>query len=546
MRSTRLIIVTGIVCSLALADSTLHTRDLRVATAAMQSDREGVKSLIQQKADVNAAQGDGMTALHWAAFKDDIEMARVLVAAGAGVKSVTRVQTLTPLMLASTNGNAALMELLVKAGSDVNKAKADGTTVLMAAAGSGSVEAVTLLLDRGAAINATEAARGQTALMFAAALNRAEVVRTLVARKADLNVTSKVSKLIKMRYDEDGNPVAPATETVPANPATTANRSGATAMGGMTALLYAARDNHIETVKTLVEAGADVNLVSVGDKTSPLVMAIENGHYAVGKYLLERGAKPNLANEFGLAALYATIDAQWAPTGWAPNPITAQEPVSHLELMEALLKAGADPNQKLQRKLWFRPLTHDQQWIGTAGSTAFWRAAQGTDAKAMRLLLQYGADPKITSLLGDTPLMMAAGLGFAGQFTQSDAAGWVDAVKICLEQGIDVNSVDSLGYTAVMGASWRGNNELIQMLVDKGAKLDVRSKRGWNVTDMANAPSLRSSVPFPHPDTIAYLVKIGAPALTAHENEPILGIIKGAAATAPKEPGATTPPSVKK
>jgi ankyrin repeat protein len=372
--------------------------------------------------------------------------------------------------------------------------------------------------------------------MFAAALNRVDVMRALIAHKADLNTASKVTKLVKMRYDEDGNPIAPAAVTgAPPNPATTANRSGATAMGGMTALLYAARDNQFDAVKVLVEAGADVNIVSAGDQTSPIVMAIENGHYTVAKYLLEHGAKPNLANEFGLAALYATIDAQWAPTGWAPNPISAQEKVTHLELMEALLKAGADPNQKLERKLWFRPLTHDQQWVGTAGSTPFWRAAAGTDVNAMRLLVKYGADPKIVSLQADTPLMMAAGLGFAGQFTQMDPEGWIPAVKYCLELGLDVNAVDTQGYTAVMGASWRGSNEIIQMLVDKGAKLDVKSKRGWNVTDMANAPSLRSSVPFPHPDTIAYLLKLGAPALTPHDTEPILGIIKSAPPAPPKE-----------
>jgi ankyrin repeat protein len=517
------------------AASSLKSRDLRVAEAAMQGDRDAVKSLIKQKADVKAAQGDGMTALHWAAFKDDAELVKALLTAGADVKAVTRVEALTPLLIAAANGNAPIMDLLIKAGSDVNSIKTDGATVLMSAATSGSVGAVKLLLDRGASVNAVDGARGQTALMFAAALNRADVMRALIAHKADLNAASKVSKLVKMRYDEDGNPIGPAAATgAPPNPATTANRSGATAMGGMTALLYAARDNQFDAVKVLVEAGADVNIVSAGDRTSPIVMAIENGHYTVAKYLLDHGAKPNLANEFGLAALYAAIDAQWAPTGWAPNPITAQEKVTHLELMEALLKAGADPNQKLERKLWFRPLTHDQQWIGTAGSTPFWRAAAGTDVKAMRLLVKYGADPKIVSLQSDTPLMMAAGLGFAGQFTQTDPEGWIPSVKYCVELGLDVNAVDTQGYTALMGASWRGNNEIIQMLVDRGAKLDAKSKRGWNVTDMANAPSLRSSVPFPHPDTIAYLLKLGAPALTPHDTEPILGIIKSAPA-APKE-----------
>jgi len=147
----------------------------------------------------------------------------------------------------------------------------------------------------------------------------------------------------------------------------------------------------------------------------------------------------------------------------------------------------------------------------------------------MKLLVKYGADPNVLSLQGDSALMMAAGLGFAGQFTQTNQATWVESVKYCLELGMDVNLADQQGYTAVMGASWRGNNEVIQMLVDKGAKLDARSRRGWNVTDMANAPSLRSSVPFPHPETIAFLRKIGAPPLTGHTDEPILGIIKGSA-----------------
>ncbi len=160
---------------------------------------------------------------------------------------------------------------------------------------------------------------------------------------------------------------------------------GNTTMGGMTALLFAARDGRLDAVRALLEAGADVNQICAGDHTSPLVIAVSNGHYEVGKYLVEHGANPNLANVDGLMPLYAAIDMQYAPVSWAPNPLTVQEKVTHLELMNALLDHGADPNAKLTRKLWFRPTSHNQQWISTVGTTAFWRAAQATDVPAMKL-----------------------------------------------------------------------------------------------------------------------------------------------------------------
>ncbi len=238
---------------------------------------------------------------------------------------------------------------------------------------------------------------------------------------------------------------------------------------------------------------------------------------------MEHGANPNLGNVDGLMPLYAAIDMQYAPVSWAPNLLTIQEKVTHLELMKALLEHGADPNAKLTRKLWFRPTSHNQQWISSVGSTAFWRAAQATDVPAMKLLVEHGADPKIASTAGTTPLMMAAGLGFAGNFTQTAPDSWIPAVEYCLSRGLDINAADNQGYTALHGAAYRGDNDLVQYLVSKGAKLDARTKLGWSVTDMANAPSLRSSVPLAHPETIALLLKIGAPPLTAIEGETILG-----------------------
>jgi ankyrin repeat protein len=488
--------------------------DRRIADAAQHGDHDAVRALIQQKADVNGSQGDGMTALHWAAFNDDVETARLLLAAGADWNTMTRNGSLTPLLLACVNGDPAMIEALLNAGADPNSAKSDGATALMAAATSGNPQAIKVLMDHGANINATEKVHGQSAVMFAAALNRPGAIRMLASRGAALNASTRVEKLESQKLDDNGNPLPKADETV---------NGGNTTMGGMTALLFSARDGALDAVKALVESGADVNQLCAGDKSSPLVIAVSNGHYEVGKYLVEHGGNPNLANVDGLTPLYAAIDMQYAPVSWAPNPLTVQEKVTYLELMTVLLDRGADPNAKIARKLWFRPTSHNQQWISTVGSTAFWRAAQAADVPAMKLLVAHGADPKIATTGGTTPLMVASGLGFAGNFSQTAAEGWLPAAKYCLQLGLDINATDGQGYTALHGAAYVGDNELVTYLVDHGAKLDARNRMGWSVTDMANAPSLRSSVPVAHPETIALLVKMGAPPLTAIEGETILG-----------------------
>ena len=490
--------------------------DLRLPEAAQQDDGAKVRALLSDKADVNAAQGDGMTALHWAAFKDDLEMVQLLLQAGANVKATTRIGALTPLILASKNGDAPIVAALLKAGADANGASTDGMTPLMAAAVSGNVDAAQVLLDHGAKVNAKEASHAQTALMFAAAQNRNAMVSFLAKRGAELNATTTVIKLDAAKLDDDGNPI-------PAKKGDETITGGNSFMGGMTALLFAARDGNLDAVRALLDSGAAIDQVSGGEHSTPLVIAIANGHYDVGKLLLDRGANPNIANVDGLTPLFATINMQYAPVSWAPNPLTDQEKVTHLELMKALLEHGALPNARLQKKLWFSPSSHNQQWINPAGATAFWRAAQSTDVAAMRLLVQHGADPKIATNSGTTALMVAAGLGWAGNFSQTHADTWMDSVKYCVELGLDVNAADAQGYTPLMGAAWRGNNDVIQFLVAKGAKLDARNKKGWSVTDMANGPALRSSVPMTHPETIALLVKLGAPALTQIQGESILG-----------------------
>jgi len=537
--------------------------DSRLSEAAARGDRNAVRSLLQQGADIDGAQGDGTTALHWAAFNDDLEMANLLIHAGANVKAATREGAITPLFMACQNGNGAMIEALLKAGASANSLKANGTTALMMAAASGSVPAVEALISNGAKVNATESVHGQTALMFAAALNRDAVVRSLLAHGADANIATSVRKLERVRFDQDGNVVedkpaprgatAKSDEAMDAEAAAAAAKAasdtaraeltvlgrsmgltaaeyrpakarqragdvaarpprkvGADFIGGMTALLYACREGHMETVRALVESGAkvDINKVSGGDKFSPLVEAIVNGHLTMAKYLLDHGADPNPASVSGLTALYAVIDVQWAPKAWFPQPSTDQEKVTYLELMKALLEHGANVNAQVGEKLWFRSFTNDYTWVDPAGATAFWRAAQSSDVAAMKLLIEHGADAKLATKSGDTPLMAAAGIGWAANWSVNAPQPLVDAVKYCIELGNDVNAADNRGYTALHGAAYLGDKDMINFLVGKGAKVDAKSKAGDSAADMANGPTRFGQ---PHPDAVALLEKLGSP-----------------------------------
>jgi ankyrin repeat protein len=406
--------------------------------------------------------------------------------------------------------------------------------------------------------------------MFAAALNRDAVAGILLAHGADPNIATSVQKMEHVRFDQDGNVVEdrpaggrggqrqaqPPPQTEEAMSAEAAvsfmkmandaqksdldafgraigfktsdylvakskaragdvaarppRKVGADFMGGMSALLYAAREGHMETVKALVEGPkprADVNQVSGGDKFSPMVTAITNGHLAIAKYLLDHGADPNLVTVSGLTALYATIDVQWAPKAWFPQPTTDQEKVTYLELMKALLEHGANVNVEVGEKLWFRSFTNDYTWVDPAGATAFWRAAQSSDVPAMKLLIEYKADPKLASKSGDTPLMAAAGIGWAANWSVNAPYPLVDAVKYCVELGDDVNAADNRGYSPLHGAAYLGDNDMINFLVSKGGKVDAKSKGGDSPADMANGPTRFGQ---PHPESVALLEKLGS------------------------------------
>ena len=546
--------------------------DARLSEAAMRGDRTAVKTLIEQKVDIDGSQGDGTTALHWAAFRDDLETAKILVQAGANVRATTREGGITPLFMACTNGSAPMIDLLIKAGADVNQLKANGTTPLMTAAASGSADAVKVLLDHGANINAKETAHGQTALMFAAAMNRDAVIRVLMAHKADPNVATSVTKVVRVRFDQDGNIVedrpgaggrggagarreltaeqqdkadeaadaAAASEGMKkahdqqkgdlevlakamgekgsvyavAKPKPRAGdisfraprRIGPEFAGGMAALLYAAREGHMESVKALVEAGADINEQSA-DKFTPLVEALANGHVDVAKYLVDKGANVNLASVSGLTPLYAVIDVQWAPHAWFPQPSTEQEKTNYLDLMKELIDKGADVNAAINEKLWFRSFTNDYTWVDPAGATPFWRAAQSSDTAAMKLLIDHGADPKKATKSGDTPLHAATGIGWAANWSVNAPVPSIDAVKMCVELGNDVNAADNRGYTPLHGAAYLGNNDMVNYLASKGANVKALTKAGDTVADLANGPNRFGQ---PHPETVALLEKLGS------------------------------------
>jgi ankyrin repeat protein len=291
-------------------------------------------------------------------------------------------------------------------------------------------------------------------------------------------------------------------------------------MGGLTPLLYAARQGHFETVRTLLDAGVDINQVSA-DKTTPLMMAIINGHFDLGMYLLERGANPKLATVAGGTPLYRVIDLQWAPKSFYPQPNARQEKVTYLELMKALLARGADPNARLAAQLWYTGYGFELDGVEPAGATPFWRAAQVGDVDAMKLLVAQGADPNIATNEGVTPLLVAAGDGYHGNDAVTVPYGRMPAVKYLVEEcHADVNAADkkagestvtthtnSRAYTPIHSAAARGDNEMILYLVSKGARVDMVGKNGLTAADMANGPRERIQ---PFPETIKLLISLGS------------------------------------
>ena len=548
----RLIASIALILSIAVG---LNAAESPIAEAAARGDREAVKSLLKKAADVNAAQGDGMTALHWAAMNGDLELAEMLIVAGGNVRATTRLGTYTPLYLASQKGHAPIIQALIRAGADLKTGTPNGTTPLMVAAAAGEAAAVKILIDHGADVNAKDGVRAQTPLMYAAASNRAAVIELLAASGADLRATSKVSNLANLSREGlgfGGNPqvpggagAAPAARRAPM-PGVDRNYSLnelIVAHGGLTPLLYAVRQGFHESTAALLTAGADVNLASAGDRTTPLLMAIINGHFDLAATLLERGADPNATSDQGVSPLYGVLNVEWAPKALYPQPRShMQQKLGYLELLQALIDKGADVNARTKMKVWYSGYSFDLSGVDEIGASVFWRAAYASDVAAMKVLVAAGADPNVPTIkpagrarFGDMletrevidqsglppvpvggpsvmPIHAAAGVGYGEGFGANShrfaPTGMLAAVKYLVEElGADVNIADHEGNTALHHAAARGDNEMILYLVSKGANVKAVDREGRTTVDMANGPVQRIQ---PFPETIALLEKLGA------------------------------------
>lgn len=569
--------------------------------AARRGEVEVVRSLLDGGADVNAARGDGLTALHAAAERGHLDVAKLLISAGAELDAGTRIGRYTPLHLAGRGGHGHVVGALVEAGADVNATTSNTgvTPVHLAAAAVGGETSVATLLDHGADVNAREASSGQTPLMFAAAYDRSAAVRMLLSRGADAAITTEVVDVLRsvaidreanrrfremVRSLRDGAPNAANWEPSPAQvqAAIRAQREfllsddpvgpvdaselvnyrpdypggpevarppyretlvGKT--GGMTALLHAAREGHVESVRRLLDGGAGADQVSGGDRTSPLLMAALNGQFDVALLLIERGANPNLAaSTDGVTPLFAVLQTQWAPKSNYPQPRAHDnQEAEHMEVLRALLEAGADTNVRLDTHLWYWEYGLTKLGIDLQGATPFWRATFAQDLDAMKLLAAYGADPNIPTswpavgmrerrqqdgrqqedsglpsipegVPSAYPVHSAAGggwLGLGAFSVRSVPDQFMSVLKYLIdEHGADVDLRDSWGYTPLHYAASRGDDEMIRYLVAQGADVGVITRLGQSTADMARGGRAGFFTRVEYPETVALLQSLGS------------------------------------
>lgn len=594
-------------------------RDVRVAAApvadaAMRGDAASVRVLLDKGQDVNAAQGDGMTALHWAASRGDSSLAMLLLRRKASVSATTRIGAFTPLHIAAQNGNAPIVRALLAAKADARALNENGVSVLHLAAMGGDSAIIRALIKAGADVNATEPAWGHTPLMVASDRGRVVAVRLLLANGADWRRAAKsvdpmasaaqdrqarqtrntilaqlreaqgatknlnwqpnsqqVQTAVKASREVElkaatASAVASVVAANTAEEARLAAQGGAGLdddtpgytelighIGGLTSLLLAVREGHQDVVQALISGGADINQVSEGDHTSPLLMATINGQYDVAMQLIAAGADVNIASDAGATPLYGVINKEWAPSTRTPQPAyQLQQKSSYLDVMQALLKARANPNVRLKRSLWYTTYNRDNLRVDFAGATPFFRAAYATDVPAMKMLLAAGADPSVGTIkpvsrarrlpaagtpraggdsmpaaprldpsglppvpdggLGAQAINAASGLGYGQGFAANDHRhvpdGWLPSVRFLVETlGADVNARDYGGFTPLHFAAARGDNALIRYLVSKGADVRAVARNGQTTVDMANGPVQRIS---PYLDTVKLLEELGA------------------------------------
>jgi len=555
--------------ALSLAIVSLAAGPSEVADAAMHGDKAALQKLVAQRADVNAPQADGATALHWAVFRSDKEMVDLLIRAGANAKAANR-EGATPLWLASVNGDAAIIEALIKSGADANEKQPLGRTPLMEASRTGNVAAMKVLLDHGAQVNAKETLRGTTPLMWAADEGHAAAIKLLIQRGADIKAQSSLvergrgpalgkSSAPRKQVAAQGAaraagqaspPLGGGRAAAPAGRGGRGGRGGAGAAvpgangtdqaadftddaaaaafgfggagrgraavkdgGALTPLVYAVRANDLDSVKVLLAAGADVNQVT-GYGWSPLLVATQNRYYKLGAYLIDHGADVNLANKGLWTPLYLATDNRNIESGDYP---VRKGDMDHLDFIKLLLDHGANVNARIKDSTETRTV-FTNQWLDENGATAFLRASQSGDIVLMKLLLAHGADPKIDTVLHVTALQVAAGIGWVEGITYEwSPEQTLEAVKLLLDLGLDPNAQADTGRVALHGAAHKGATAVAQALVDRGAKLNIRDY--GNTDNRGGKLAVHTWEPVDYADG---LVRVGVQSAIAHPETGLL------------------------
>lgn len=485
--------------------------------AASSGDTATVRALIKQGHDVNAPGPDGATALHWAVRADDLASVDALIRAGARVDAANALG-IRPAYVAAQQGNAAILRRLLDAKAEVETADVAGDTLLTAAVRAESTESVRLLIERGAKVNVADPDLSQTPLMVATRGNNTAIMRLLATAGATIDASTRVGQKPAARPPGAGggshgvgivrSGVPPQGEQQPA-------------AGGMTPLLFAARDGLLDAATLLAEAGADLNKADPNGIT-PLLMATTNGQIDVAQFLTARGASVTASDWYGRTPLWAAVEIRNLDlrSGATDNGV---DRAGALTLISTLIEKGADVNARVKEfppaRRYMLPLG-SLEWVDITGQTAFTRAAQSGDVVVMKLLLATGADPKITTVNGTNALMMAAGVNWVIAQTYSETPGaYLEAVKLCLDLGFDVNAVNQMGLAAVHGAANRGSDDIIELLASRGARLDVPDKEGRTPITWAEGVFLATNSPVAKPLTIALLQKLLAIRVNAGARE---------------------------
>lgn len=460
----------GVMLSWALMGAHEATAQARLVDAAREGNAAAARALLRQRADVNLAEADGTTALHWAVRGGDRELVDALLKAGARADAANR-YGVTPLALAAADGDARILERLIQAGASVSVSAAEGETPILLAARSGSPEAIRVLAAHGADVNAAETWMGETPLMWAAADDHADAIRTLVELGARVDARSATVKYPAQKPADPSNYV-----------------SSAPPVGQWTALMYAVRQGAGEAARALLDLGANMN-VQDPEGYTPLLEAIVNGHFDLAAVLVDRGADPNLADKSGMAALYAAIEMRTPPWERSRPDITERDTLDCVGLMKVLLDHGADVNQTLKARTLQRYHAGGPAYFGQ-GTTPLMRASKFDNLDMVRLLVEHGADVNRTQPDGTTALMLASGVKFTiTQEGDPEKAGTPDdayeIARLLVDRGADVNAANAKGETALYGAAFTGRDRAIGYLVERGGRVDAKTKQGLTILDAA-------------------------------------------------------------